>query len=108
MVNKINQDNVTPKSWFKLTKSLITNANCSNQIPTLIQNDTMAAEDVDKANLMNEHFCKQSTVNDSNKNPPPTSHKSQLYAPRYSHRATGGKRCNLAHGSLKGIRTGHN
>ncbi len=70
MIDTINQNNITAKTWFKMTKSLLTNANCSSQIPTLIQNDITADLDIDKANILNDHFCRQSTVDDTNKNPP--------------------------------------
>ncbi len=71
LIQQINENNVTSKNWFKMTKSLLFNKNTTNnQIPTLVHNNNIATTDIDKANMLNNHFCKQSNIDDENRNPP--------------------------------------
>ena len=53
------------KSFLKLNKQ-------SNKIPTLLNQTIEASTDTAKATLFNDFFSQQSTVDDHNKNPPPT------------------------------------
>ena len=53
------------KSFLKLNKQ-------TNNIPTLLNQTIEASTDTEKATLLNDFFSQQSTVDDLNKNPPPT------------------------------------
>ncbi len=53
-----------------MTKSLLNPTRSNNQLPTLVNNNVTATSDIDKANMLNDHFCKQSSIDDANINPP--------------------------------------
>ena len=65
------------KTWFKLAKQVINKSTKSDNIPTLYFENTIANSDEEKVELLNNYFCKQSTVNDKDTrlpalNPPNT------------------------------------
>lgn len=69
LIDQINDQNQSPKSWFKLAKRL-TQKQSTKTIPTLIQEGITATTDKQKAELLNEYFSKQSNVEESNINLP--------------------------------------
>ena len=77
LIDRINDKNISVKTWFKLSKQLMNKKGSSN-IPTLVDESTEASTDLDKTNLLNKYFCKQSTIDDSGHNLPPTGQTVQL------------------------------
>ncbi len=53
-----------------MAKQLTDKKGSSSQIPTLIENDFEAVTDIEKSDILNKYFCKQSTIDDSNHNLP--------------------------------------
>ncbi len=69
LIIKINENNVTAKTWFKLAKQ-ITSKHSSSQIPPLIVNGIEASTDIDKTETLNDYFCQQSSIDDINQQLP--------------------------------------
>ncbi len=53
-----------------MAKQLTDKRSSSSQLPTLIEGDIEASTDIEKSELLNKYFCKQSTIDDSNHNLP--------------------------------------
>ena len=62
-------NNLNSKDWWKTLKTFISN-NDKSPIPPLKDNDTIYADDNEKANLLNAYFKTQSDLNDTNKEVP--------------------------------------
>ena len=62
-------NNLNSKDWWKTLKTFISN-NDKSPIPPLKDNDTIYADDNEKANLLNVYFKTQSDLNDTNKEVP--------------------------------------
>ena len=62
-------NNLNSKDWWKTLKTFISN-NDKSPIPPLKDNDTIYADDNEKANLLNAYFKTQSDLNDANKEIP--------------------------------------
>ena len=77
LIDKSNDNNISVKTWFKMSKQLMNKKGSSN-IPTLVEDSTEASTDLDKTNLLNKYFCKQSTIDDSGHNLPFTGQTVQL------------------------------
>ena len=69
IIEKINNNTINSKNWFKLTKSLL-QKNKVTTIPTLIDGNIIASSDSEKVSLLNTFFCNQSSINDRNIDPP--------------------------------------
>ena len=65
MAEKINNAHAKPYEWWKLIKEIEGNTKVQGY-PPIIQNDTVYAKNVDKAELFNHYFSEQATVDDSN------------------------------------------
>ncbi|XP_053402672.1 sacsin-like [Mercenaria mercenaria] len=52
------------KEWFKLAKQ-VTKKDSSKSAPNLVSGNAQASSDVDKANLLNQYFCSQSSIDDT-------------------------------------------
>ncbi len=59
------------KTWFKIAKQLTDKNSSTPQIPILIENGTEATSDIEKTEMLNTYFCKQSSIDDSNHVLPP-------------------------------------
>lgn len=68
LIDKINSSNLSSKEWFKIAKQL-TSKKSSSSIPPLIDNDQYIDDNDGKANVLNNYFCSQSTLDDSNQPP---------------------------------------
>ena len=62
-------NNLNSKDWWKTLKTFISN-NDKSPIPPLKDNDTIYADDNEKANLLNAYFKTQSDLNEANKEVP--------------------------------------
>ncbi len=71
LVEKINNDNISAKTWFKLAKQLTDKHSSSTQIPTLLDNRAEATTDIEKTEMLNAYFCRQSSIDDSGHGLPP-------------------------------------
>ena len=69
LANKLHESNVSCKDWWKILKSFI-KQNDKSQIPTLSSEDKSISDSTEKADLLNEYFSKQSTLNDQHKQVP--------------------------------------
>ena len=70
LAENLKQGNISDKNWWKIAKRFIS-SNKDATIPTLNRNNTNYTTPFDKANLLNEYFCEQSNVDDSNASLPP-------------------------------------
>ena len=61
----LKSSNKNSKSWWSTMKSVL-NKNVKKSIPPLQHNDSLLANDIDKANLLNNFFRDQTLVNDTN------------------------------------------
>lgn len=60
------RDNILPsKSWWRIAKMFMDN-NKKNTIPALLYNNKLYDDDDHKVNILNEYFCNQSIIDDSN------------------------------------------
>ncbi|MEW8545561.1 MAG: reverse transcriptase family protein [Candidatus Thiodiazotropha sp.] len=69
--NLINADTIDPKTFWKASKSLLGKNKKLHTIPPLFSNGRYAGTDKENANILNDFFSTQSTVNDTNKELPP-------------------------------------
>ena len=65
LANKLKYNTLTSRDWWTSLKSFISPDNKSS-IPPLDQDGTIYSEDFDKANILNDFFCKQTMLNDEN------------------------------------------
>ena len=65
----LKSSNKNSKSWWSTMKSVL-NKNVKKSIPPLQHNDSLPANDIDKANLLNNFFRDQTLVNDTNTDTP--------------------------------------
>ena len=65
LANKLKNNTLTSRDWWTTLKSFISPDNKSS-IPHLDQDGTIYSEDFDKANVLNDFFCKQTMLNDEN------------------------------------------
>ena len=70
LADKVKSESVT-KTWWKLTSIIFENNENTKAIPTIEHETGTAVSNVDKAEVFNSYFIKQSKINDSNKNLPP-------------------------------------
>ena len=70
LAENLKQGNISDKNWWKIAKRFIS-SNKDTTIPPLNRNNTNYTTPFDKANLLNEYFCEQSNVDDSNASLPP-------------------------------------
>ena len=62
--SSLNNPSCDSKTWYKLAKQIFYKSKNSDCIPTLIYETHSASTDYEKAELLNNYFCKQSSVND--------------------------------------------
>ena len=67
---KINSSKFGSKDWWKLTKQLTESSTTRSISIVTTDEGTVLHDDFDKANLLNEFFCRQSTIIESGKNLP--------------------------------------
>lgn len=65
LTDKINSSNVSAKEWFKIAKQL-TNKRSSSTFPALIENNQHMTNNDEKARVLYNFFCAQSTLDESN------------------------------------------
>ena len=65
LANKLKNNTLTSRDWWTTLKSFISPDNKSS-IPHFDQDGTIYSEDFDKANVLNDFFCKQTMLNDEN------------------------------------------
>lgn len=65
LIDKMKSSNTNTKTWFKLAKQ-INNKQKHSTIPTLLHNGSTANTEQEKAELLNNFFCSQSSLDDSN------------------------------------------
>ena len=70
LASSLNQGNLSSKQWWKVTKQFL-KQNKDSDIPILIQNGNHYSSSDDKANVLNNFFSAQSTVDDTNATLPP-------------------------------------
>ena len=70
LTEKIMDKETTPKSYWKLVKSIF-NSNKQSSIPTLFDDNISYTNDQDKAELLNNYFVSQSILPPSNVPLPP-------------------------------------
>ena len=68
--DSLSHDNLTSRQWWKVTKQFL-NDQKSSDIPFLIENNIQLNSPKDKAEILNNFFCKQSDIDDSNAALPP-------------------------------------
>ena len=69
LIVKLNSNTTNVKTWFKLAKQL-SNKKQSQTIPTLSHNGKESSIDKEKAQILNDYFCSQSSLQNDNKTPP--------------------------------------
>ena len=65
IVNKLKSDSLSSRSWWTILKSFIAPTSKS-ALPPLDHNGRIFTEEQEKANLLNDFFCKQTILNDQN------------------------------------------
>ena len=70
LATKLTSYKFSPKDWWKVLKSFIKpNQSCS--IPPLIKDDVTFEDDIDKANILNDYFADQTSLDETHANLPP-------------------------------------
>ena len=71
LCDKLNSSNNTStKEWWKIINTFMSNSKRKSDIPPISVNNDILYDDLDKANSFNTFFSSQSTINDSNIDPP--------------------------------------
>ena len=70
LATSLQQGNLKPKQWWKITKEFL-KQNKDSDIPVIIHNGSQYHSPTEKANILNNYFCKQSSVDDSHASLPP-------------------------------------
>ena len=70
LATSLQQGNLKPKQWWKITKQFL-KQNKDSDIPVIIHNGSQYHSPTEKANILNNYFCKQSSVDDSHASLPP-------------------------------------
>ena len=71
LTQKLRFDNINSKNWWKTLKNFIKPGQTSS-IPPLCKDDVIYSDPNDKANIFNNFFTEQTTLDDSNASLPPT------------------------------------
>jgi hypothetical protein len=76
IASKLQSSHSSPKSWWKLVKQMLNSNNSQSNAYTepLNHNGTSIFDDKDKAEVFNNYFIEQSTIDDSGVNLPPSQH----------------------------------
>ena len=70
LATSLHQGNLNSKQWWKITKQFLKQSNDSD-IPLIIHNGEHHSSSIDKANIINDYFSAQSTVDDTHATLPP-------------------------------------
>ena len=70
LATSLQQGNLKTKQWWKITKQFL-KQNKDSDIPVIIQNGEHYNSPTEKANILNQYFCKQSSIDDSHASLPP-------------------------------------
>ena len=70
LATSLHQGNLNSKQWWKITKQFLKQSNDSD-IPLIIHNGEHHSSSIDKANIINDYFSTQSTVDDTHATLPP-------------------------------------
>ena len=70
LATSLQQGNLTSKQWWKITKQFLKQNN-DIDIPLIIENGQNYSSSTDKANITNNYFSAQSTIDDTNATLPP-------------------------------------
>ena len=70
LATSLQQGNLTSKQWWQITKQFLKQNN-DIDIPLIIQNGQNYSSSTDKANIINNYFSAQSTIDDTNATLPP-------------------------------------
>ena len=70
LATSLQQGNLKPKQWWKITKQFL-KQNKDSDIPVIIHSGSQYHSPTKKANILNNYFCKQSSVDDSHASLPP-------------------------------------
>ena len=69
LANKLKSRNLSQKDWWKTLKAFIS-SDSKPSVPPLVNNDHLLTDSEQKANLLNDFFVSQSSLDDSNIEPP--------------------------------------
>ena len=70
LAGNLQQGNLSERNWWKIAKKFISSGK-DDHIPSLIKDNIHFSTPNEKANLLNQYFCAQSNVDDSNASLPP-------------------------------------
>ena len=65
LIEQLNSSVISGKQWFKVANKFRKQQSI-HTIPTLIDGESEASTNEDKATLLNSYFCSQSSIDDSN------------------------------------------
>ena len=70
LATKLTSNKLSPKGWWKVLKHFI-KPNQSSSIPLLNKDGVTFEDDIDKANLPNDYFADQTSLDETHATPPP-------------------------------------
>ena len=70
LIKKITNMNSSCKNWWNIVKQISGIKGSDMSIPPILHNDNLIFDDIERANLFNIYFSKQSEIDDSNSNIP--------------------------------------
>ena len=71
LATSLQQGNLTSKQWWKITKQFLKQNN-DIDIPLIVHNGQNYSSSSDKANIINDYFSTQSTIDDTHATPAST------------------------------------
>ncbi|MEW8548206.1 MAG: reverse transcriptase family protein [Candidatus Thiodiazotropha sp.] len=70
LANELRQNQHNSKLWYKVSAEFLKTSPHSNSIPYLESDNKLAETDIEKAEVLNQYFASQSTINDINSSLP--------------------------------------
>ncbi|MCG8077918.1 MAG: reverse transcriptase family protein, partial [Candidatus Thiodiazotropha taylori] len=71
LAKRLSDSTLKPKDYWKTLKQFI-KPHQSTSLPPLVNNDTVLEDDTDKANILNDYFAQQTTLDETNASLPAT------------------------------------